>query len=147
MIRNKPARFLGLALLVAMCSISSNAMSQEDCCHFKVSEKHVSVDEFLESCDVTGKTAYGSPPYFDCQSYILGVVDSFKSPSKTVGSKQQLCIPNGLETKDLLEVVWNDYRNIKEEDYDKMIAPVSAANFIYSALKKKFSCHQKNETK
>lgn len=140
LICTKLITFIGLALFLLLFGLSTNSMSQDDCCHFKIGSKQISVEEFLESCDVTGKTARGSPPYFDCQSYILGVADSFKAPSQNIDVNHQICIPKDFETKDLLVVVWDDYRKIKEADYDKMVAHVSAADFIHGSLMKRFGC-------
>jgi hypothetical protein len=136
-------------------SKGANLVSDIDCCHFKVGAKRINMDNLLESCAVTGQTAGASPPYFDCQSYILGVVEAFQAPAQLVDESKQLCIPKNYETKNLLAIVWNDYEKIwdefqrtrNEEEYDRLVTRRSASEFIYASLIKRFSCKSNSKPK
>ncbi len=49
------------------------------CCDYRPGPGGITADFLLETCSVTGKTAYGMIPYFDCQSYVLAVLDTYRS--------------------------------------------------------------------
>lgn len=145
--------FAAFFVLTQACAEESsrggaNLMSDIDCCHFQVGTKQITIEDLLEACASTGKTANSSPPYFDCQSYILGVVETFRAPTQIVEVEKQLCIPRNYETRNLLEVVWGDYEKIwdeyqrtkREEEYDRVVAHRSASDFIYASLIKRFGC-------
>ena len=49
------------------------------CCTYQAGAAGIDADFLLETCSVTGQTAYGKIPFFDCQSYVLAVLDTYRS--------------------------------------------------------------------
>lgn len=109
---------------------ASSAAAQGDipCCDYKPGPGGITADFLLETCSVTGKTAYGMIPYFDCQSYVLAVLDTYRSMQ---GGK--VCLPAQLTARDVLDVVSTRFKY--EKDGQRR-----ASDVILEAVQSKYSC-------
>jgi len=71
-------------------------------------------------------------PYFDCQSYVLGTIDTYRKLNKFTPKKDQICIPESITTRDVLELIWNKYPNWdapEEKDANDVIIEVLRNEF------------------
>jgi hypothetical protein len=98
------------------------------CCDYRPGPGGITADFLLETCSVTGKTAYGMIPYFDCQSYVLAVLDTYRSIH---GSKS--CLPARLAAKEVLDVVATRFKY--EKDGQRR-----ASDVLLEAIQSKFAC-------
>jgi hypothetical protein len=98
------------------------------CCDYRPGPGGITADFLLETCSVTGKTAYGMIPYFDCQSYVLAVLDTYRS-IQGGGA----CLPAQLTAKEVLDVVSTRFKY--EKDGQRR-----ASDVILDALQTKFAC-------
>lgn len=79
----------------------------ENCCGYKTDADGVSADFLMETCSVPGQTAYGMIPYFDCQSYILAVIDSVRSLNTRPDAA--VCLPPVMSAGGVLRIVADSY--------------------------------------
>ncbi len=107
--------FLTLAIFIAYPSQAQKV--NPECCNYAASKEAIKIQFFLEACSVPGETQHGMVPYFDCQSFVLGVVSTYRQVNFQLPKESQLCIPESLTTKNLLELILKKYPNwgIKEE--------------------------------
>src|ERR1035437_7108855 len=82
-----------------------------NCCRYPANPDGIKIQFFFESCAVPGETARGMIPYFDCQSYMLGVVDTYRQLKSSTSKSKQMCLPSNITTKDVLELIWEQYPN------------------------------------
>ena len=128
----KKLTFLSFALLLSQIGKAENV--KPECCNYAATKGAIKVQFFLEACSVPGKTKFGMVPYFDCQSFVLGVVSTYRQLNSQLPKSNQLCIPESLTTKNLLELILKQYPNwsIKEERL--------ASEVILETLKSNYSC-------
>ncbi|EAA7111043.1 hypothetical protein EWJ91_23140 [Salmonella enterica subsp. enterica serovar Ouagadougou] len=62
----------------------------------KKDRKTVTVAFLYEACSSIGETRGGMIPWFDCESYVYGVLDSYISIRDTIPKKQRACFPVNL---------------------------------------------------
>lgn len=92
----------------------------------------VTVDYLYESCASVGETAKGDIPYFDCESYVYGVLDAYTKISGEIPKESRACFPAKIEPWRVLEMA-----NPKVGSY----SPVqSAASFLIDFLRKRYPC-------
>ncbi len=130
---------VSMIFFLCITFMSPDSISETNCCEFNVGSNYISLDFLFETCDVTGQTANGIVPYFDCQSYILGVVDVLKSPSISTNSKSHICLPEKMVTKDIYDILWTEYDQINKIERIK-VSQGRASDFIYTSLLKRFNC-------
>ncbi len=92
----------------------------------------VTVDFLYEACSVVGETARGKIPFFDCESYVYGVLDAYLSISPYIPEEQRACVPSGLPPWKVLE----DARPLIDEGRESK----TAAPALIEALRKKYPC-------
>lgn len=103
----------------------------EDCCGYKTDADGVSADFLMESCSVPGQTAYGMIAYFDCQSYILAVLDTVRSLN--AGPDAMVCLPPVMSAGGVLRLIAESYS-------DETSGEKPAAAVLVDALTAAFPC-------
>jgi hypothetical protein len=93
----------------------------------------ITVDFLLESCSATGQTARGKIPYFDCDSYIYGMVDSYLEVRNDIPKSERSCFPASISPAQVL----NDTSEL-ESNLD--VGKESAAPALLKILRKKYPC-------
>ena len=93
----------------------------------------ISVDFLYESCSVVGKTAKGKIPFFDCESYVYGVLDSYLAIRNMIPKAKRACFPASLPPWQALEVAEPAVTAQGQSSRD-------AANVIVEALRRKYPC-------
>jgi hypothetical protein len=118
-----------MVALLALSAASAQAQTPLDTRHKRES---VTLDFFLEACTVIGKTAHGKIPHFDCESYLYGVLDAQLAARGSLHGAARTCFPERIAP-------W--------EVYKELDTPITAgqrtqpaADFIVSALRKKYPC-------
>lgn len=85
----------------------------------------------MEACTVVGETARGMIPYFDCESYIYGVLDSILSRRLSPSQSSQACIPKSIAPWE----VYAELVNTPRSQWNQ-----SAVDLIATTLSKKYPC-------
>jgi hypothetical protein len=93
--------------------------------------EEVTVDYFLESCTDIGGTAGGLIKYFDCDSYIYGILDTYAEVSPFIPVAQRACIPKSLTPSQFMNDAWH---------LDIKLGPRTAAPVLIDMLRKKYPC-------
>lgn len=93
----------------------------------------ITVDVLLESCSATGQTAHGKIPYFDCDSYIDGVIDSYLEVRNNIPKPERACFPASISPAQVLTDA-----NALESNLDA--GKDSAAPTLLRVLRKKYPC-------
>lgn len=104
------------------------------CCNYPTNPGGVKIQFFLEACAVPGETAKGLIPYFDCQSYVLGLTDMYRLLKTSTPKNKQICIPENFTTKHLLDLIWKTYPNWEIPDNRQ------PAELIFEILRIEFPC-------
>ena len=91
----------------------------------------VTVDYLYEACSSTGETAGGKIPYFDCASYVHGVLDSYRSVRAYIPKSQRACIPDDMAPWKILE----DFEYLLDEN-----GAENAAKALFDAFPEKYPC-------
>jgi Rap1a immunity proteins len=94
--------------------------------------RDVTVDYLYEACSAVGETAKGDIPYFDCESYVYGVLDTYNKVRDAIPKASRACFPPHIEPWRVLELA-----NPKPGSYRK---DQSAASFLIDFLKKRYPC-------
>lgn len=128
-------RFLIIALL-SVVSVTSYAYDHtpKNCCNYLARPSGIKIQPFLESCFATGETARGAIPYFDCQSYVLGVIDASRNVKSSASKSRGLCLPSEITTKDVIDLIWDKYPNWDVPAHRK------ASAVILEVLGEKYPC-------
>jgi hypothetical protein len=129
--RKSVAMFFAVAF-PALCVAEDHV--DPNCCRYPAGPNGINIQFFLESCAVPGNTARGMIPHFDCQSYVLGVIGAYKQLKSSVRKSRQMCLQSDITTKDVLELIWEQYPN-----WDTP-ANRQASEVILEVLQKRFSC-------
>jgi alkylhydroperoxidase/carboxymuconolactone decarboxylase family protein YurZ len=88
----------------------------------------------MEACADPGGGERGMIPYFDCQSYVLGVVDSYRLLKDNIAKEKQMCLPENVTTREIVKLIYITYR---QEPFPQNR---SASDVILEVLKKKYPC-------
>jgi len=91
----------------------------------------ITVDFLLESCANVGGTARGMIPYFDCDSYIYGVLDTYLRERQSIPKDQRSCFPEALTPAQVLGDAWH---------LDVKLGTEGAAPALIEMLRKKYPC-------
>lgn len=118
---------ISLALLPLMV-IGTPVMAQHSQTHEKIT-----VDFLLESCSATGQTARGKIPYFDCDSYIYGVIDSYLEVRNNIPKSERACFPASISPAQVLS-------DTSELESNLDAGKESAAPTLLRVLRKKYPC-------
>jgi hypothetical protein len=90
------------------------------------------MDYLYESCSSNGNTAGGDIAYFDCESYVYGVLDAYLNIKSALPLNKQACFPNDLPPWRALEIAEPlDFGAAGRKD---------AAPQIIAALRKHYPC-------
>jgi hypothetical protein len=87
------------AVLLAACPAWSVIV-----CASEPERSKVTVDFLYESCAAAGQTARGMIPYFDCRSYVYGVLDSYLAIRAGLPAAQRACFPPAITPERVLEI-------------------------------------------
>jgi hypothetical protein len=107
------------------------------CCNYPAKPDAVKIQFFLEACAVPGETARGMIPYFDCQSYVLGIIDGYRLLKSSSPKDSQICLPESITTREVLELIWKTYPNWEIAENRQ------AGEVILEVLRKEFRCGRK----
>ena len=94
--------------------------------------REVTVDYLYEACAAVGKTARGDIPFFDCASYVYGVLDAYIAVRDRIPSRERACFPAGIAPWRVLKMA-----NPKPGTYNRS---QTAAAFLLDFLKRRFPC-------
>jgi hypothetical protein len=94
-------RYSLATIILLLVSVTSS-------CARNPSEAHnprekVTVDSLYEACGVVGETAKGEIPFFDCESYVYGVLDSYIAIRPMLPLEQRACFPVSMPPWKVLE--------------------------------------------
>ena len=92
----------------------------------------VTYEYLYETCSVVGETARGLIPYFDCESYVYGVLDTYLRVKNSIPKAQRICFPENIPPWRVLEISYKFNNKYQSADI--------AAPLILEALHKKFPC-------
>jgi hypothetical protein len=67
--------------------------------------KPIKVAYLFEACSAVGQTARGDIRFFDCESYVYGILDSALALQSQLPLAQRACFPKDLPPWRLLEIV------------------------------------------
>jgi hypothetical protein len=93
---------------------------------------NVTVDGLYEACSAVGETARGDIPYFDCESYVYGVLDAYLKIRDQIPKVDKACFPASIEPWRVLQMA-----DPKPGSYERS---QSAASFLIDFLRKKYPC-------
>jgi hypothetical protein len=110
---------------------SGTSSGPSECCRYQTGPEGITTDFLLETCSVPGQTAYGMIPHFDCQSYILAVVDTLRSVQEW--NSPVACPPQTVTAGHILELVWSRFSS--ETDGSRR-----ASDVIIEALVSVYPC-------
>jgi hypothetical protein len=110
---------------------SGTASGPNECCGYEPGPEGTTTDFLLETCSVPGQTAYGMIPNFDCQSYILAVVDTLQSVQER--HTPVACPPQTITAGHILELLWSRFSS--ETDGSRR-----ASDVIIEALVSVYPC-------
>jgi hypothetical protein len=101
--------------------------------------KTVSMDYLYESCDNRGGTAGGDIAYFDCESYVYGVLDAYLEIRNEIPLNERACFPENLPPWLALKIA---------EPLDEGSAGRREAGpQIIAALRNKYPCQKSQATR
>lgn len=92
----------------------------------------ITADYFLETCSVIGETAYGMVPHFDCETYIYGVLDTYKAVNAGLPAADRICLPATLAP-------WRVYEALPTPESESG-REENAATYIIDSLRKAYPC-------
>ena len=115
--------------LLALISFECGATTPSDTHNPR---REVTVDYLYESCSAVGETAHGDIPYFDCESYVYGVLDGYAKVRDQIPKSSRSCFPEKIEPWRVLEMA-----NPKTSSYNRS---QTAASFLIDFLVKRYPC-------
>lgn len=101
----------------------------------QAARKDVSVNFLYEACSAVGETARGEIPYFDCESYVYGVLDSYLSIRKDIPLSQRACFPPTLPPWKALKISEPAMLNSRYKN-------MSAGTALIEMLRDKYPCER-----
>jgi hypothetical protein len=118
----------------AQLPAASSDSSEIDCCGYKVPKTGIDTDFVLQVCALhPGETSGGDIPYFDCQSYLLAMLDTYKTLEPALPAKDKFCLPKDFETADVVKNLYAEY------DYERD-AQKRAPEVLLAYLHKTYPC-------
>ena len=121
-------RYLTILLFLAWTSSASAINPWVDT---RYPRKDVTVDFLYETCSVVGETARGKIPYFDCESYVYGVLDAYLAARASIPKAQRACFAPALPAWQALR----DALPLVDTHRSEIAAP-----FLLDALRRKYPC-------
>lgn len=118
-----------LTVLMLSVSIASATNPSET----RNPRRQVTVDGLYEACGVVGETAYGDIPYFDCESYVYGVLDAYLALRDSIPKEKRACFPADIPPWKVLEIA---HSLILGKDSGKIAGPA-----LIEELRKRYPCH------
>lgn len=115
-------------ILLFSCSLA-HATTPLDKRHKRES---VTIDYLFESCTVIGETSGGMIPFFDCESYLYGVLDSHLAIRASLKPNAQACFPANIAPWQVYEKI---LAAIPQEQWGNPAAPL-----IIEALRVSYPC-------
>ncbi len=101
----------------------------------KYPHKDVTIDFLYEACSSVGETGSGKIRFFDCESYVYGVLDSYLAVKPFLPLKYRACFPQKIAPWQVLEEV----RPLVLK-YDPVTDSAIAGVAIIQALRVKYPC-------
>lgn len=102
---------------------------------FKKNDRKTVTYVFLyEACSSIGETGGGMIPWFDCESYVYGVLDSYIATRNTIPIKQRACFPANLAPWEALKLSRKD--EFTEWEWSRLASTVLIEN-----LRKHYPCN------
>jgi hypothetical protein len=97
--------------------------------------RQVSFDFLMEACADIGDpaSARGAVPFFDCHSYIYGVMDAYVLARTSIPKSDRACFPANLAPWKVMLELWPLLKTTK-------FGPEPAAPIIIATLRKKYPC-------
>jgi hypothetical protein len=115
--------------ILLILSASANALNPSEA--HRPREK-VTVNFLYETCSVVGETGGGMIPFFDCESYVYGVLDTYVKLKQSIPKAQRACFPELIPPWKVLEEARSELDS-KGEDI--------AAPALIEAMRKKYPCY------
>ena len=135
---NRSIAVCGIIILLSTAFLAPSVAEEHvnpKCCNYPTKPSGIKILFFLEACAVPGETARGMIPYFDCQSYVLGVIDSYRQLKNLIPKSKSMCIPADITTKDVLELIWERHPLNMPENRQ-------ASEVILEVLQGRFPCNK-----
>jgi hypothetical protein len=116
-------------LIIILCASQAEADSPFDT---RYPRKEVTINFLYEACSVVGETAHGNIPFFDCESYVYGVLDTYLATRSAIPVAKRACFPAALPPWQALEIARPlTLGNIGDQ---------TAGPLIIEALRKQYPC-------
>ena len=120
-------------LLILLLSVWVSDVCATNPSETRYPRRQVTVDGLYEACSVVGGTAKGDIPYFDCESYVYGVLDAYLAVRESVPKNRRACFPADIPPWRALE---DAHSLILSSEHSSTAAPA-----LIEALRKKYPCH------
>jgi hypothetical protein len=124
--------FIALVVLVSTLDVYARTPSDT-----RLPRRKVTIDYLYEACADVGDPASerGDIPFFDCESFVYGVLDAYLVVRSGIPQERRACFPESLPPWKALEEV---HEIIGETEGTHLAAPV-----IIESLRKKYPCTSK----
>jgi hypothetical protein len=124
--------FLAFVILVSASALQARTPSDT-----RLPRKKVTIDFLYEACADVGDPASerGEIPFFDCESFVYGVLDAYLIARSGIPQERRACFPDSLPPWKALEDV---HEIIGQTQGSRLAAPV-----IIESLRKKYPCTSK----
>jgi hypothetical protein len=127
-----------IALLVSLAFAASAYASSPQQAALSPDQTHnprkvVTVDSLYEACGVVGQTARGEIPFFDCESYVYGVLDSYLAVRSTLPRDLRACFPASIPPWKVLQEARS--LGIEDKEGSKVAGPA-----LIDAMRRKYPC-------
>ena len=120
------------ALLLSVASLWVGECAAANPSETRYTRHDVTVDYLYEACSVVGQTAKGDIPFFDCESYVYGVLDSYLKVSASIPKPSRACFPERIEPWRVLEMADPKPGTYRTDQ--------SAAAYLIDFLRKRYPC-------
>lgn len=98
--------------------------------------QNVTMNYLYEACGAKGNTGGGDIPYFDCESYVYGVLDSYIFIRNSIPMANRSCFPRDIPPWFALEIASPLLTNANGNK--------NAAPLIIQALHDRYPCQRNN---
>ncbi len=102
----------------------------------RLPRKPITSEYLYETCATVGETEAGLIPYFDCESYVYGVLDSHVAVRDGLPLKQRSCFPKDIQA-------WRVLNEVEAEVLGKNGAR-NAGDAIIRALVQRYPCRERS---
>ncbi|MBH0710956.1 hypothetical protein I3A76_17615 [Salmonella enterica] len=126
--------------IILFCFIipSTNTFAVEVPWITKKERQEVTTYYLYETCSVIGETRGGMIPYFDCESYVYGVLDAYLAVRDTIPVAQRACFPKNLAPWQVLELSADYDENVMQQTIIQGYRP--ASEVLIEHLREKYPC-------